>query len=265
MEHTPTTKTVSSVLASKLAAFIEAHSFTALVTYLGLVFLAGYLSSVVVDASGTWSFTVSLLRWHDWAPVKVIGTFAAVWNARTIWTAVFGWLIGIIEMLSGESVTDTIDGIPTTELLDWLFTHQSFKREEVKAHFGIAHHRYNALAQKLEDLGVLIRGENNARILNDDYSRQDIASILRGKGSSKDLEPLFRRKTEHHFTSDPSASEIEERVNTLLSPAPNFSTRKIPQTAGTSHVQRVSKPRTAPRTTDRTTVPSSSPLCSLFS
>lgn len=72
----------------------------------------------------------------------------------------------------------TLEGIPVVELLDHLFEKESFKREEVENKFGIPRNRYTTLAIKLENIGVLIRGENNARVLNTEYSRADVAAIL---------------------------------------------------------------------------------------
>jgi hypothetical protein len=47
---------------------------------------------------------------------------------------------------------NTIEGIPTLELLDHLFEHKSFKREDIENKFGIPRNRYGILATKLESI-----------------------------------------------------------------------------------------------------------------
>ena len=126
---------------------------------------------------------------------------------------VYRWIRKRNRVMSGM----TLESIPISELLDHLFTEQSFKREEIKKKFGLAHHRYNILAQKLEDLKVLNRGPNNSRVLNTEYSRQDIAGILEGKKKAEDLSEELRRVSSTQLTLGPTKDSIEQRVEELLS------------------------------------------------
>jgi hypothetical protein len=71
-----------------------------------------------------------------------------------------------------------VEGIPTLELIDYLFNNQSFKRDDIEAVFGIPRNRFDILAKKLDDLKVLVRGANNGRVLNPEMSRQEIVQIL---------------------------------------------------------------------------------------
>lgn len=126
------------------------------------------------------------------------------------------------KILSKGKTTVRIEGIPSVELLDHLFTVGSFKRDDIKRKFGIPHHRYQSLAKKLESLGILIRGENNARILNDAYSRQDIAAILHNKRKAVDLEPVLTPIGSPRegivYTIDPTSEIIADRVAEYLTP-----------------------------------------------
>lgn len=71
-----------------------------------------------------------------------------------------------------------IEGIPATELIDHLFEFESFKRTDVLGKFGIPANRFENIAKKLEELGLLVRGDNNSRILAPGTSREKIAEAL---------------------------------------------------------------------------------------
>ncbi len=120
-----------------------------------------------------------------------------------------------------EEMAGTLEGIPTVELLDHLFQFKSFKRSEVEEKFGLPRNRYTTLAMKLENLGVLIRGENNARVLNEEYSRADIAAIMASSWSVKGLKKVFRQVGPTSFTSEPTAKGIAGKVQEMLETPPS--------------------------------------------
>jgi hypothetical protein len=110
---------------------------------------------------------------------------------------------------------DSIDGIPRLELLDHLFTVGTFKRDEVEKKWGIPRYRVTEISKKLEDLGVLVRGENNARVLNTEYTRSDLAILLGEHGSFEDIK-ILTRKTDNGYSHRPSGSEVLERVSPFI-------------------------------------------------
>lgn len=90
------------------------------------------------------------------------------------------------------------------ELLDHLFEFESFKRDDIEKKFGIPRNRFTTLAQKLEDLCVLKRGENNSRILNEEFARSDVALLLEGKTSAADLRLVSRKVDDSTWTYTPA-------------------------------------------------------------
>jgi hypothetical protein len=127
-----------------------------------------------------------------------------------------------------EPVEDNIEGIPTVELLDHLFTAKSFKVKEATDKFQVPQHRVEEIIKNLKRVGVLVAGPSNSSVLSPEFSRQDVASILKGQASARDIEPLFRRQGSI-ITSEPSARAIEARVEAALSPppAPGFASRLL--------------------------------------
>ena len=88
--------------------------------------------------------------------------------------------------------SDEILSVPVDELVEHLFQNKSFKRTESEKKFLLPRRKYTELAQKLEDVGVLQRGENNARVLNPLLTREQVSEMLAGKSDLNDLQNLWQ-------------------------------------------------------------------------
>lgn len=71
----------------------------------------------------------------------------------------------------------TYHGIPIDEIVSYLFERQSFK-DHAREHFGLSFPKHKKIASELESYKVLVRGENNARVLNT-ITRQELARQLK--------------------------------------------------------------------------------------
>ncbi|WP_146118976.1 hypothetical protein [Blastopirellula marina] len=139
------------------------------------------------------------MTWHNYAIPTVLWIFGLVFSAPRIFRLLSAFFT------TEEQEVESIEGIPTSELLDHLFTFGTFKRDDIEDKFKIPRYRYTALAKKLKELDVLTSGENNATVLNPDCSREHVASILEGKTTAAELEkPL-----------------------TIVRPLPSFTRRQI--------------------------------------
>ncbi len=169
-------------------------------------------------------------------PISLVGNMklAIVWNNYILLKGTFSFLLvfnfGKIRKFSRwirkpKVKCDTIIGIPAIEILDHLFESKSFKILEIQNKFNIPKRKVEQLGCKLEEVGILIRGDKNARILNDDYSRSDITKILSGES----IKPLIRKKINKGFikyTSNPSMPEVRKRLSDTLN-EPIFKTRNL--------------------------------------
>lgn len=131
-------------------------------------------------------------------------------SRRIVW-----WLQDLSEVFTPvERDDDELDGIPHTELLHHLFTVKSFKRDDIENKFVIPRYKVQEIGEGLERVGVLVRGPNNSRVLNEEFSRADVASIVKNANCSRELKPLFREKN-NGFTSLPSAKEVENEIEEM--------------------------------------------------
>lgn len=71
----------------------------------------------------------------------------------------------------------TFEGIPATELAQYLAREQSFKTDAIRT-LGLSQGQYKKIAQKLEAAEILVRGEKNARVLNE-ITLEELVTQLR--------------------------------------------------------------------------------------
>ena len=83
-----------------------------------------------------------------------------------------------------------IEGIPLGELLHHIFNIKTFKGREIIEKFSLSQPIYRRLIAKLDKANVFIRGDKNARLLNPELSRQEVADILNKENIEKISKPL---------------------------------------------------------------------------
>lgn len=211
MEYTHSS--LSRALYTKLVAIVEETPLRTIVKFVGLSFLTGLLSSLMTAPDATETALYAAMHWRHGILTAIACSIGIVFFAPKLARMVYGQIIELIEFFADQSVEsdDTIEGIPVTEMVDHLFVEKSFKRDDVETAFGIPRNRYQRLAEKMEELDILIRGENNSRVLNPEMTRAEVIEHLKGKRVAMDLNTL-------------------NIIRPLPSPV-SFTTRKIMQTA----------------------------------
>jgi hypothetical protein len=209
------TKSMASVVWQKVIDETDELTLGELITFLaklgGALFFAGMMTDTTLPAR--------VLMWHHYLVPNTLFVLAIAFLGPKLWAFVRKeW------QAAAPLAHDSIEGIPTVELLDHLFTAKSLKLKEATEKFHTKQTRMEAIVKRLREIDVLVPGPNNASVLNPEMSRQDVASIFKGKSAAKDLEPLFR-KDALGLTTRPSMPEIEERLNTPPLRAPGFVTR----------------------------------------
>ena len=209
----PRRPSLIGVLWHKFVEFVEEKPLGSIVKFVGMSFLAGFLSSILTAPDATQEAFYHLMLWKHGVLPAIGMCFAAVFFAPRVGRYLFDELCQIIESLSGVSCEsdETIEGVPVPELIDHLFEEGSFKREDIEGNFCIPRNRYQRLAEKMEELEILNRGENNSRVLNPEMTRAEVIEHLKGKRVAMDLDTL-------------------NIIRPLPSPV-SFTTRKILQTA----------------------------------
>lgn len=110
---------------------------------------------------------------------------------------------------------DLISWIPIVEILDHLFTNKHFKRTEIESKFSIPRNKYQELAEKMESINILKRGENNSRVLNEDFTREQIArAFVFAEGDVKKLY-MPVQETESGFTRNPLLPSLTDKYSNL--------------------------------------------------
>jgi len=203
-------RTVSGVFRDKILDSLEGASLQGILKlFLGFIGACA-LTMLLMYTDTMIALLTSAIRFQSFLIVKFLFSAVLIWKWSTI--------LSLISRLLPEKkkpLGENIEGIPTAELLDHLFQYKSFKRDDIEGKFGIPRNRFTALGDKLENMGILERGPNNSRVLNERYSRQDIAAILEGRKKAKELAPVLKKVDASTWTVEPTAEIIQERVATV--------------------------------------------------
>lgn len=97
--------------------------------------------------------------------------------------------------------SECIDGIPKDELATYLLENKEFKIKDAVDYFLIPQYKVELLAKKLEEVCVLVRGDNNRRVFNTNFSRSDLANIFKEAQTAEEIQGLFRKEGSGYTTT----------------------------------------------------------------
>lgn len=227
-----TRRTVSGILWDKCLDSLERSSWGSLAWTLCRVVLSLVLAASLFDVHAAASLFVAVAKWADFAVPKTLGAFAFVFAWR-LWAFLlrkcWEW-VSSIELPAPAPVREevpTFYGVPVVELVEYLFAGDgSFRRDDVEARFAMPRNKFDEMAKKMDGVKIFVRGENNARKLNPDFSRSDVSSMLFSAVESGELRPLMRKESECSYTSRPSMPDL---VAACESPTPShgFTVRRL--------------------------------------
>jgi hypothetical protein len=170
-----TTRTVRSIMREKAMDALERTELSEMARYSAALGCTAMLTVSLAYPSLVREAGTLVLSWENWILPKAAASAALCFNFRAI--------LGKVRDAMREDTrvvpegVETIEGIPTAEFVARLFATGRFSVDDAKA-YALAMPRYAVFAKRLEDLGVLVRGEKNARVLNPEFGRSDVVSIL---------------------------------------------------------------------------------------
>lgn len=186
--------TLSGAIAAKVAGHVQNHKASQLLKQVAELLCGLLVGALLVKPVQVMAGIEYLLKIESFAIPKVMGFFILFFGRKAIMRNVRR--IGRFFEKRKAALNDEqlLDGIPVSEMVDYLLRNKHFKREGVngvRATFGLNMERFNRLAKKLEENKVLVRGENNGRMLDGHWSRQALIDYLSGEERSIDLQPRF--------------------------------------------------------------------------
>ncbi len=115
------------------------------------------------------------------------------WFFDTIVTALFKiWQMIPKFELEKTTSKDALDGLNKSNLIDFIIEKNGFPFMDAKKQFGISPQDFKKIGDNLERVGILTRGENNARILKQWVDRKLLQKIFTCENSNDLFPPLLR-------------------------------------------------------------------------
>lgn len=126
-----------------------------------------------------WIICVNLFAFFD----TIVSAFLKIWK-----------LIPHVEFMQPKEnePKDAIDGVEKSDLISFILKNKWFPFVNAKMQFGLNPKEYKKIGDNLERVGVLVRGENNARILNENVTREMLENIFKCSDSNDMFAPLLR-------------------------------------------------------------------------
>lgn len=115
------------------------------------------------------------------------------WFFDTILSALFK-IWQMIPKVEFEKTTskDALDGLNKSNLIDFIIEKNGFPFMDAKKQFGISPQDFKKIGDNLERVGILTRGDNNARILKQWVDRELLQKIFNCENSNDLFPPLLR-------------------------------------------------------------------------
>lgn len=224
-------RNVKSILWNKFLDILEDSTFRQIISVILLIKSSLILALVLTYPEKASELLLTAWKFENFLIPKIVWSFILIFNFKRIFEILKN-LIPEFPEVKEEPKGDTIEWIPVVELLDHLFEFESFKRDDIEKKFGIPRNRFTDLAQKLEELCVLKRGENNSRILNKEFARSDIANILAWKSTAEDLRLVSRKIDDSSWTYEPAGKSMVDKVKDFLTPNPEEEIDESPSLSG---------------------------------
>lgn len=181
------------ILYSKFLRYIDDHTFWELAQTMAKLFCWVSISIFLVNIPEARENLTKAIKWHDFAMIKIFGSFLLVFYIQEILGFVKNIIFSLIQEIHGifPKEGNLYKWIPIIELVDYLFSSEWYSRAEFCDHFGVSRKVFDDMAEWFDKIGVFIRGKNNARVLSEEYARSDIVSILTRAGDGE-IRPLMR-------------------------------------------------------------------------
>lgn len=178
-------------------------------TILGLSWSYPHISSVFFNT--LWTMENHILP-------KIFGATALIFMSPVF----FEHIRYLISQLQKKTHHDSIWGVPVIEIVGYLFDHGNFSREDVCNNFAITRKEYSEIVEVLDIHNILVRGENNSRVLNSLMPREMVVNILMW-GDKKEVASIIGKSFDF-FAS--IGDKIREHLSSPL-PSHRFERRKI--------------------------------------
>lgn len=125
---------------------------------LGIVLLVGALYFAF---DRTTALVVHVVTWEHGRIPLFLATIGVVFFGKSMVRIAYSWG----THYKRGSNQHTFQGVPVGELAQYILREQSFKQTESIRDLGLSQGQYTRISQSLEDAGVLVRGDKNARVL----------------------------------------------------------------------------------------------------
>lgn len=180
-------RTIGSVLHNRFLDHVQNSGIRSLLSQVFGIFLALAVPLVLHYFQSSIEVAWNVLAWQNGAFVQGL-VVIAVWHFRS---ELARKVRGVRRTVNHRTV-ETLEGIPTLEILAHLFEAKTFTRMDVMKKFGCTRSNYDALVSSMKSAAILVRGDNNAHVLNCEFTREHVAAMLSNAAAGNGMSALVK-------------------------------------------------------------------------
>jgi hypothetical protein len=224
IEPVPDKKTIRSILRNWFLSRIENKPeefiwFWIKFFFAFCIFLTTLFFNTVVN------IVIQFFTFNEYIVTKLIVSFIIVWNCKRVYSKIKKLL-----KPKDDEKPELFCEMPLDEVLNYLFRNKTFQMKDICEAFKIKKYKWEYAVSLLKKEKILIKDKLNYNryILNEEYSRQDIAHIVSSFIRTKKFTPfLLLFNWIGHLS--PTKKKITEQLKQQLheEPLPVFTVRKV--------------------------------------
>lgn len=169
---------------------------------LGKIKLILNIALIVAFPRESWELLGRLATRHDWIITRLI-----YWMAVWLWTVHILYPL-LVKRLNKDKVINLFYWVELDRIIDHIIEHGTFKRDDIVRKFWVNRNTAQDMIDKLDNVGVFVKGMNNIRQLDINLKREDIESLI--------LSPLGNNNQEKIIEDD--EEELEDNAVQALWP-----------------------------------------------
>ena len=193
-------KTIYEVLLNKFISFLEENKLSDIATVLFRILASVFLALGLSNLPRTIQTLRLALLFHDFFIPKLIFSSILVWNYKYIFKCFRSVFASLPDLFPKEErEVENFLWMDIEEIVNYILEKKTFKREEFAKQFSIGRDTAEKLWKRLDEINLFIRGENNSRKLNAEFSPEDIYNIFYGKEIIENLSPVYKKIWEWNY------------------------------------------------------------------
>lgn len=199
-------KTIKTIILDKIIDSLDQCTLSDIAKTTTKILVATLFAFGAIDISFTLETLEKLAKWNDFVILRTMSVFVAVYSFNKWWNiarSLLEWFVISLWVTDENPDSPSIRWVAISDIADYIMENWNLPRNEICEYFWITRSNAEYIINWLDSVWIFKRWMNNARILDQRFTRSDIENILIRASQNWEFRPLFR-KVENWYTHSPT-------------------------------------------------------------